>query len=395
MPSSSPVKITTTRTRVFNGATTHNVSNTTTFTSSFIGSSNGNYKKAIAEGSNATTAATGVLYTGGSVSVSAAHLIATNGSGITLSGTNSEILLPSGVAPIVPGLVTKLDNKARAKAFNKLRSGFNASTFLGEAREALAMLKSPAMGLRKAVDVYRSNANSVRSRWRKLSDYRRAAADLWLEVQFGWKPLLSDVANAAEAYANLSEERVTITFNATETETSRSSTRTSTSIVDVVAVDVLSTIESKFSVRYKGGVSLKSAGGRQSFEFGATLPDFIPTAWELLPWSFIIDYFSNVGAIANSWSTAQLVKVGWTCRTEHEEHVFKVQTLGARSSSIGYKLISYSPGMANLNLKKFKRTAPDGVPLPMLQLDTDLSFGQGLNIAALLAAQKRDVNYKP
>ena len=36
--------------------------------------------------------------------------------------------------------------------------------------------------------------------------------------------------------------------------------------------------------------------------FGASWGDIIPTAWELIPYSFLVDYFTNIGDVLNSWS---------------------------------------------------------------------------------------------
>jgi hypothetical protein len=46
-----------------------------------------------------------------------------------------------------------------------------------------------------------------------------------------------------------------------------------------------------------------------------TPKDFLPTAWDLLPFSFIADYFANIGDIINAVSLLGTNYV-FTCRTE-------------------------------------------------------------------------------
>lgn len=365
------------------------------FTNSFSGTSNGNYKRAIANGSNATTSAQGTLFSDVSLSPLSFKFSSTTGGKNKIRGSNSLLLLPSGVRPTYPGVFELLEQKARAAAYSRMRSGFNASTFLGEMREALAMIKRPAVGLRTSIDVYRRRADTLRRRYRKLRDWRRAAADLWLEYNFGWAPVVSDIKSAIDAYNRTAENRNAIPFTGSSTQTCRSSVTNTTSAVQVGEVKILTQVESQLTVRYKGAVHYKSPHGKMAYEFGSTWPDFVPTAWELMPWSFLIDYFSNVGAIANSWSTAQLVSTGWTCRTEYEVHNVKTSALTGRSLSAQYKVDQFDAGAGTLTLKKFSRSVPDGasVPLPELSLETDLKISQILNIAALVAAQRWDFGF--
>ena len=40
--------------------------------------------------------------------------------------------------------------------------------------------------------------------------------------------------------------------------------------------------------------------------FGLSAWEFVPTLWELIPYSFLVDYFTNVGGIIASWSYRSL-----------------------------------------------------------------------------------------
>lgn len=376
---------------------TRDVHETVKLPSSFVGESNPTYKRAIANGSTATTSATGRLYSGGSLAPFTAQMKATNGSKAAIRGSESTgvpLVVNLGFWPA--GVQTNVDNQARAQAYSRMRSGFNASTFLGEMAQTFAMIKSPAMGLRRGIDAYRRRADTLRNRYKKLGDYRRAVADLWLEYHFGWKPLISDVFNASEAYKRTAEKQTGTNFSGQASQTIRSSKRRTLAFAQVAEGTIVDEITSVYTCRYKGSVRYRGSSSAMEVHYGSTWPDFVPTAWELCPWSFLIDYFSNVGDLANSWATAQIVSTGWTCRTLHEKVNVSSQGISVRSLSSGYRLISSTVGACSYEGKYFHRSVPAGnsVPLPDLQFNTDLSLGQGLNIAALIAGQRFDRRYR-
>jgi hypothetical protein len=57
----------------------------------------------------------------------------------------------------------------------------------------------------------------------------------------------------------------------------------------------------EFAIRYKGAMALKDSGYDAFSEaFGLNWRNFFPTIYELAPWSFFIDYFSNLNEIINA-----------------------------------------------------------------------------------------------
>lgn len=150
--------------------------------------------------------------------------------------------------------------------------------------------------------------------------------------------------------------------------------------------------KAEVSVSYQGAVRLKIGTPRSSFEFGATFPDFIPAAWELMPWSFLIDYFSNVGQIINSAATASVVNFVYCAKTARVVVETDVETGPAGVTP--YYVSHYTPGRARWMSKAINRTSVGSIPLPSLQLSGDLSSGQKLNIAALVAQMDSDLKFK-
>lgn len=129
----------------------------------------------------------------------------------------------------------------------------------------------------------------------------RRASSAWLELTYGWKPLLSDVYGSAEAISKASFRIL----------------RRSAS----VSKSIINTGQYQFAVGYSGGILItrdvlvsfsqkkklsfivSNPGAKTLAEIGVSNPALL--AWELLPYSFVVDwalpigsYLSNIDATA-------------------------------------------------------------------------------------------------
>lgn len=171
---------------------------------------------------------------------------------------------------------------------------FNLGTFLGELPEAAALVASAGISVfsayrevrkgrfHKAVTILRK-ANADRGRTFKVD---KTSASAWLSLQFGWLPLIGDAYSAADAYrAGATRPKVTkIRAHKTlkRTVPTGGKTRGGLKYVD-------SLIET-----YTKRVILKTTYQPSAYDqLGLTNPALI--AWELLPFSFIVDYFIGIG----------------------------------------------------------------------------------------------------
>lgn len=304
------------------------------------------------------------------------------------------------------------DNRARARFYKKLREAqvaFSGPTFLGELRETLRMIKRPAQAIRDSCDRYYHSLAKWRGRnrppapsksqWKWRTELEKVAGGLWLENSFGWQPLLNDVKNAWDAYERLTNthNRRVISVGDTDSKDIRQylvdqgGGRQNANRSGVVFDDNIARALSSVSVRYKGSVSSSTEADQWSnlALFGFTPSEFVPTAWELLPWSFLIDYFTNVGDVLSS-SVTRATNVNFVCRTVRREIKFNgsfVPDAEKTRTSLGS---SWSiTGGGNVGTYHTKRTtvsraAGSYVPLPVLQFESGLNVGQMTNITALL-----------
>lgn len=132
----------------------------------------------------------------------------------------------------------------------------------------------------------------------------------WLELQYGWLPLISSSYEACQAFAAIMDGPRKTIF--------RSSKRR-------VATWNLSTAPSTYSLICKGYVRTAiqyELYEEMSFTRQLGLEDPLSVAWELTPWSFVIDWFLPFGAYLSNLNQIPKLKGRWlitdTLKVEHQ-----------------------------------------------------------------------------
>jgi len=130
------------------------------------------------------------------------------------------------------------------------------------------------------------------------------AGDLWLAWSFAISPTYDDVRELAGALAEQLEGqprtvRISV-HHATDAQSSVKNAITSPPL----GFSGYNT-ESKYTKRDSSlvaGVTIKASGGRalDALQENFNLTAFVPTLWELLPFSWVVDYFTNASAFLNS-----------------------------------------------------------------------------------------------
>lgn len=126
----------------------------------------------------------------------------------------------------------------------------------------------------------------------------------WLELQYGWKPLLSDCYGAVEALTfdkNENKRLVTVKASIKEYDYFERS------ISDIVGA--VCKVKKSHKVEHKGFIRLDFLPSEYPTmtltELGLTNP--LSIAWELTPWSFVADWFIPIGDYLSSLDAT----VGW------------------------------------------------------------------------------------
>lgn len=226
--------------------------------------------------------------------------------------SNSFGVLPVGWPTIYgpdSATVTRVRNRVIREFIQRAEaqtSSFESGQDLGELKQTVESLISPVRALRLHVLSYFTKLRKLKKyNFRHKRDTLRAVSATYLEWTFGWKPLAMDIRDGAVGLLsrNLHPEIVPIQHSATESFTADENSGYVTNDGFTLGYRFKTTTIGSFSVRYKGAVRSGSVNGLPrsvAQDLQLDLPHFLPTLWDLLPYSFVVDYFANVGDIIRS-----------------------------------------------------------------------------------------------
>ncbi len=296
-------------------------------------------------------------------------------------------------------------NQALSRAINRIndaQTSFQGGVFLGELKETLHLIANPLQALKSRLGDYLSTVKKRRRNASKAAK-RRILSDTWLEYSFGWKPLVNDIDDGFDALGDLTEGPIDAGHTAfrgsgkdewigdvgMKTETS-TGTSCSWRVMREESIDVR--IYGAMSNKILAEVGLPT-------KLGVGLSSFAPTLWELIPYSFLVDYFTNFGDIVNALST-NTSAVSWVAigsKARACEYTYDVHTTVIPSSPApGYATQGTGhPGSFRWEATSIARSRYVGSLVPSLELevppfDKPLKW---LNMAALLARHQSLLPY--
>lgn len=331
---------------------------------------------------------------------------------------------PASVIPpgIPAGLSAEATNKAAIGIRNKIHSQSTSVTgllILGEARKTMQMIRHPADAIVKLLEKFVSDhergleaarRQRILNLRRKAKGQRavpgyvyqngsmRATADTvaksWLELVFGLEPLMSDIASVAEAslakHSAPTISRLTFTAQA-ESATSLSSQVPVGPCWCPREINSTDEVSCRFVVGYRTAISGHESGlGRVIDQSGFNLREVIPTAWEMLPWSFLIDYVSNIGDVISA-NLVSMENVAWAYKVTRRSARKSTNLLGSKGyikpiDAYYWKFDSGSDYRETSSIVEVKREAAS-IPFGELRFSLPEKESQYKNMAALLWLQ--------
>lgn len=372
------------------------------WTNTFSGGKNPHWRARVRRVLSATTPASGAKY----VVTYGGYLLARSGrtsynktnpgqymrrleAGGTLYSSGAgrpKTMPPLGAAP-----AQTADNQAISRLYSQLsafESSLNAGEDLGEIGSTLKMLQSPFKPLRDlTVQTMRKHERAMMHK--RTGDIAKSLVDTYLEWNFGVAPLINSVANAVVGLQGRDHLSRFKPFSATGKTVSDGVVNDKLTVIQapgLVSMSGTRTGKRVTSVRYHGVWGVHVNVNKRGVEDVLSLraKDVIPTAWNLIPYSWAIDYCTNIGSILNGFAVPW-DGVRWCNRTERVEYTNRVELSGTFTSSLLIEdNATIKPGYWQCIGTRFQRRNQEELPRPRLEIRPLANGKQFMNLAAVV-----------
>jgi hypothetical protein len=219
-----------------------------------------------------------------------------------------------------PGHIPEANNKAIQKLIEDAQAGVQANLAqnLAQYGQLTSMIAGSARAITKsilslkngnipgAVNALLSASDGHRRFQKKGSpSLKKSLSNNWLALQYGWKPLLSDIDGSFRALGNLALNQALgsqavhrATGSASSTQQNQESFTTISNHLPGGSMYQYIRTHVKYGIQYR--VSDPTAAFLQ--QTGFTNP--VNLLWEILPFSFVVDWFLPIGPFLESldWS---------------------------------------------------------------------------------------------
>jgi hypothetical protein len=267
-----------------------------------------------------------------------------------------QLLQWNEISPLITQLSTKVQS-------DRGRSAQDLWEDLAEVDKSLSILH----------DLYRSIASVISSfRARNIA---ASAAELWLMYRYGIKPLVQDVAGVYEGLKKKVGRR-RITSRARDS-VSRQNTRTVVYTAGDQIVNISEFTSDTVEIRV---MSLDEYNASLLFNVGFSPKSILTLPWELVKYSFVVDWFANagdfIGAMVPAFGFSQL----GSCTVIKRSSQLQFAAIGNVPTS-GWTVVAPCQGSFNTIIESTQRST--GLASPGLGLKNDFRLS---NLTRLLDA---------
>lgn len=230
-------------------------------------------------------------------------------------GQNGGMVNYQGTSHLVTSVdVENLRVLAGTQAAASVQSpAFQGIVFIAELREIVQMVRKPLASYHKMID--RAAKDKRRRHRYKVGDYPASnlasfISDNWLAYRYGVRPAINDMNNFVSALEQLVKRdppRLTARGFASDL-VSLSEDLT----IPAGAATFTTSRETTEEVKVRAGITYEQTG--QVSNFGLNFQQLPSAVWEVIPYSFVADWFANIGSYIEAMSPKVGVRVKgkWT-----------------------------------------------------------------------------------
>ncbi len=277
---------------------------------------------------------------------------------------SSNSIYPNAALWEIPGEFTYLDNDngaAVTKALNELSpDGASFGAAIGESPQVVDMFLDAAGSMVSAIN------SAKRGNWALAAKHLgmnpkdianlSSPANGWLQWSYGWKPFMADLADLQEQVHKTIDSTDVVAKGSSSTTLSRSWEKDGMTF----------NMSSKSSVLYVLKAKIVRRQLYRLSNMGLVNPASV--AWELVPFSFVIDWFMPVGNTLSALTASAGMEFQGGYKNEKLEHTITAKgPSGSSVSDVGSGVLvrgTQSPGLCSYRGYKFSRWKLENFPLP-------------------------------
>lgn len=279
-------------------------------------------------------------------------------------------------------------NLAIGKAYLALNRAFEGIPLLKDLSELVGFIKAHKSVMWKHIKDYRRNWAKARNNYKTLQSWNKAAANAWLEYSFVLAPLSHLGDDLLDQYFTALEKETSIPFRVAAIGEKLSPKTTTTAGFDSFTWSINKVGMTTTRVKIQGSARLRVGAdiSRPSASLGFEPASWLPAAWEILPYSWAIDYFTNLDAVINAAVTCSLYESYYAWITTSTETVTTTSTelVGFPAPSEKAQITRRIDGQSQVLRKRVTRQNVTDLPIPYLMSELDLKPSQALNCVAVL-----------
>lgn len=269
-------------------------------------------------------------------------------------------------------------NLAQAFAERAMTADLIATTASRIAKAYSNLRKGNFPGAAEALGVHAASRATRRYRKNFERSQSKAAAGGWLELQYGWMPLLNDVYGSAEFLANKQYPAIRGRVVAVEQVDLPLDTNS-----DQEQFIVTNHATTKYVVRYVVYASTSSVALQTTAQAGITNPALL--AWELLPYSFVADWFLPIGNWISSWDATLGLDFEKGSKTIFEQRSAEVSIVGTKKPDVSGYTYDGTWSHSRSTRTLVTRTVLSSFPMPGLpSFKNPVSLTHAANAIALV-----------